>query len=344
MEVVKEISVVIPAYNAAGCIERCLAALAEQTLSRERYEVVVVDDASTDDTAARAEAAGARVVKLPVTSGPGGARNAGIEAAAGELIVFTDADCEPVPGFLEHLVSPLLDDPEVGGSKGTYLSRQSELVARFVQHEYEQRYRHTAKQEWLDFVDTYAACFRRADLLEVGGFDARFRQCQDQELSFRLATAGVKICFVAGAQTYHTHASGLWSYARKKFGIARWKVQVLQRHPQKLVRDSHTPQSLKVEMVASAAALAASCAAVGCALAGWSTLAYGAGATAVGSVAIFTLLVTPFIASAWRKDKALALGSLPILVVRDLALAIGLVCGILWPPKPPPALRSATRG
>ncbi len=89
---VPRISVVIPAFQASASIERCLAAVARQTLPPEQYEVIVVDDGSTDDTANRASRCGARVVRLLRNQGPAQARNAGLAAARGEIVVFTDSD------------------------------------------------------------------------------------------------------------------------------------------------------------------------------------------------------------------------------------------------------------
>src|SRR5215471_8014528 len=141
-----QVSVVIPAFEASSTIERCLHALSAQSMPREQYEIIVVDDGSSDDTARRAANAGARVVRLQHNLGPAAARNAGVAIARGDAIVFTDADCEPTREFLMRLTRPLRD-PTIGGSKGAYLSRQTALVARFIQREYEHRYRHTARQD-----------------------------------------------------------------------------------------------------------------------------------------------------------------------------------------------------
>lgn len=328
---VASLTVVVPAHRAEQTIARCVEALLRQTLPRGRYEVVVVDDASPDGTADAAEEAGARVVRLGENRGPGGARNAGIEAARGELVAFTDADCEPGEGFLEALVAPLLADPAVGGTKGTYLTRQRALVARFVQLEYESRYARMAGRETIDFVDTYAACFRRRDLVEIGGFDTRLRQCQDQELSFRLAARGVRILFVPEAQTYHLHEETLRGYLAKKRRIAWWKVAVLRRHPKKAVSDSHTPQTLKLEMLAALGVAGSALALpVLAALGAWPLGALALGAFA----AAFAALCAPFTLRALRRDMAVGLAAPAILLLRDLALALGLARGIVRPPQP----------
>ena len=95
-----DVSVIIPAMNAAGTLPDCLLALRAQTMPRERFEVIVVDDGSTDSTAAVAEKYRTRVIRLR-NSGPAVARNRGVEAAKGNILVFTDADCAPEPSFLE---------------------------------------------------------------------------------------------------------------------------------------------------------------------------------------------------------------------------------------------------
>ena len=96
-----EVSAIVPARDAAATIGRTLAALQAQTLGAGRNEVIVVDDASGDDTAAIAERAGVRVVRLAAQRGPAAARNAGVAAARAPVLAFTDADGEPAPGWLE---------------------------------------------------------------------------------------------------------------------------------------------------------------------------------------------------------------------------------------------------
>jgi glycosyltransferase involved in cell wall biosynthesis len=313
------ISVVVPAFQASSTIEPCLRALAAQSLPRHRYEVIVVDDASSDNTADLAARAGAQVVRLAHNAGPSAARNAGVAIARGDLVVFTDADCEPTPGFLAGLTSRLAD-PCVGGTKGVYVSRQRAVVARFVQQEYEQRYEHTARQRSVDFVDTYACCFRRADIIRIGGFDPHLRICEDQDLSFRLTGAGVRIEFAPDARTYHLHCANAWAYVRKKFRIARWKIRVLRRHPTKVLHDSHTPLLLKLQIVAAyLACVSALCAGV----------VQRERAHRMLALLLLTYigLIGPFVASATKRDPILGLAAPFLLLGRDLALGAGIAFG-----------------
>jgi glycosyltransferase involved in cell wall biosynthesis len=316
------LSVVVPAFQASASIERCLAALARQTLPAEQYEVIVVDDGSTDDTVDRASRCGARVVRLVRNHGPAQARNAGVAVARGEIVVFTDSDCEPTRGFLEALSSPL-EDTCVAATKGAYLSNQRGFVARFVQLEYESRYRHTAAQSSVDFIDTYAACYRRADLVRLGGFDPRFRVCEDQELSFRLAEAGLNMRFVPDARTHHQHVDTLRAYLRKKFGIAQWKAAVLRKHPRRALHDSHTPQTMKLQIVSTYVVCVA---AVHLWLRPRSRCVRLELTVAVG---LYFSLIAEFVLRSASRDLAVAMAAPGLLFCRNLVLGAGLATGLL---------------
>ena len=247
-----EYSVVVPVYNGETTLPACLDALSTQTLPPEAYEIIVVDDGSTDGSVEVARRFGVRIVSQ-ANAGPAAARNRGAELAQGRILLFTDADCEPVPDWLEQMTA-VFNGSEVVGAKGTYRTRQRGVVARFVQLEYEDRYDRMADQDSIDFIDTYSAAYRRGIFLASGGFDTTFptASVEDQELSFRLAERGHRLVFIPDAHVFHMHDSTLWEYIRRKFWIGYWKVQVMQTHPEKLVRDSHTPQILKLQIFLAA--------------------------------------------------------------------------------------------
>jgi len=321
------ISVVIPAYQEAETIDRCLAALAGQTAPAEQFEVIVVDDGSTDGTAERVQAHPGVCLLVQERAGPAAARNRGMDRARGEIVLFTDADCEPAPDWIERMAAPF-DDPQVDGVKGAYRTRQRELVARFVQAEYEDKYDQMAGRATIDFVDTYAAGYRRAVLVASGGFDPAFPSAsvEDQELSFRLARQGHRLVFAPQACVYHWgHPRTAWAYARRKFRIGYWKVLVARRHPQKLWRDSHTPPALRLQVGLAGAALAFL---IACPF--WPVL--GCGAALAGL--LFLLSTLPFAAKAWRKDRRVAIASPALLLLRALALGSGFAAGMAAHARP----------
>jgi cellulose synthase/poly-beta-1,6-N-acetylglucosamine synthase-like glycosyltransferase len=239
-------SVIVPVFNGARTLDACLNALCHQTIDPGRYEVIVVDDGSTDGSAQVAARHEVTLIRQD-HAGAAAARNQGARQARGSILAFTDADCEPCAGWIEQMLAPF-DDSGVVGVKGVYRTRQSSLVARFAQAEYEEKYDRLARAEWIDFVDTYAAAFRRELFFEQGGFDPGFQFDEDQEFSFRLARAGYAMVFAPEAIVYHLHPSGLWSYARRKSQIGRWKVRVHLRHPAKAASDSYTPWTQKAQM------------------------------------------------------------------------------------------------
>jgi lipopolysaccharide/colanic/teichoic acid biosynthesis glycosyltransferase/glycosyltransferase involved in cell wall biosynthesis len=319
-------SVIVPAHNAAQTIEECIEALLNQSVSREEYEVIVVDDGSTDGTATLARSYGVRVITQP-HRGPAAARNAGAVQAMGEIVLFTDADCAPTPTWIEEMARPFAD-PEpvlspaeaVVGVKGTYLTRQRELVARFVQIEYEDKYDRMARQERIDFVDTYSAGYRRDVFLANGGFDTTFptASVEDQELSFRLARKGYKMVFAPQARVYHRHDVSLEEYARRKLNIGYWKALLTQWHPERLVRDSHTPQTLKLQIILlGLGALGLLAAPL------WPRSLWMAG----GLAGLFLASAFPFVAKAATKHLAVALVSPLLLALRAASLGLGFALG-----------------
>jgi GT2 family glycosyltransferase len=239
-------SVIIPVYNGVQTLPACLKALQAQT--RPPDEIIVVDDGSTDGTARLAQQFAVTVLSQ-ANAGPAAARNYGARLAQGDILLFTDADCIPAPDWVERMAVPFAD-PTIVGAKGEYRTRQRELVARFVQQEYQDRYDRMDRQRQIDFVDTYAAAYRRSVFLDTGGFDSTFptASVEDQEFSFRLATQGYRLVYVPGAIVYHHHDRTLAEYFHRKYWIGYWKALVMRRYPTKLAHDSHTPQVLKVQM------------------------------------------------------------------------------------------------
>ncbi len=102
------VSVVVPVYNGADQIGHCIEALRQQTLPADSYEIIIVNNASVDDTEKIIKRYPVRLL-YEAKRGPAAARNTGIRAADADLIAFTDADCIPHEDWLEHLVDAMSD-------------------------------------------------------------------------------------------------------------------------------------------------------------------------------------------------------------------------------------------
>ena len=323
----ESLTVVVPAYNAADTIGECVAALCRQVIEVP-YEVIVVDDGSQDDTAAVAAAAGARVITIP-HGRPAAARNAGVQIARSPVVCFTDADCVPHGNWLREISAPF-SATDVTAAKGVYTTQQRSLVARFVQLEYEDKYDLLRPQPTIDFIDTYSCAYRRDVLLANGGFDERFDYLEDQELSFRLAARGYRMVFRESAAVDHRHSATLRAYLHKKVAIGYWKAQVVRRFPGQVMRDSHTPQVMKVQMLLAALFMALMALGFAVALfrpdhAGWLL------APVVVVTLVFLATTLPFAAKAWPKDRAIALVAPALLFGRALALGWGYFHGVVSP-------------
>ncbi len=309
---------VIPSYNSAETLERTLEALCGQD-DIEDAEIIVVDDGSTDDTAQRTKKFPARYF-YKSNGGPASARNLGIERAQGGIVLFIDSDCTPRKGWLSNMTQPF-EDSEIAGVKGIYFTRQRGLVARFVQLEFEERYLMLSRRESIDFVDSYSAAFRRDALLKVGGFDQSFPKAdnEDVDLSYKLARAGFKMVFQPRAVVEHIHPDRLVKYLKVKFNRGFWRTAVYKRHPGKAVKDSYTPQTLKLQILSAAGV--------------WGGLILGIAAgiwlPALLFAAAMLLLALIFMFKVFRIDPGAAVFAPIMLFLRATCFIGGIAGGIL---------------
>jgi cellulose synthase/poly-beta-1,6-N-acetylglucosamine synthase-like glycosyltransferase len=223
------VSVIVPAYNTEATIERCVRSLLELRYPQEKLELRVVDNDSKDSTAERLKPFEGRVVVLHERKrGASAARNAGLAGAGGEVVAFTDADCEVDPDWLRRLVMPLRD-PIVGIVGGTIRAGNG---ANEVERFGEEIHDHQKAIEVFrpPYAITMSWASRREVLGELGGFDERFIRGQDVDLSFRAVQAGYTIAFVASAVVYHRNESNLAGLFREGFVHGFHGVHARKQH------------------------------------------------------------------------------------------------------------------
>lgn len=201
------VSVVVPVYNRAEAVQACLASLFAQTYPRARYEIIVVDDGSTDHTPAEVRASAAawdgacRLVQKS-NGGPASARNVGIGASQADIIAFTDSDCVAAPDWLEQLISALAASGAAGVGGPLVNSPPKGWVARYLHAA--AFFRHRVRHGRVDYLLTANVAFRRAALLAVHGFSEREGAwCEDADLSFRLAQAGYTLLLAGQGLVTH---------------------------------------------------------------------------------------------------------------------------------------------
>jgi glycosyltransferase involved in cell wall biosynthesis len=303
-----KVSVIVPTYNNQATIRSCLDSLSNQQFKGE-YEVIVVDDASTDDTVSI-------VSSYPVElltqkhMGPASARNLGAKNASGEFLLFTDADCSPESDWIERMCAPF-EDESVVGVQGAYKSRQKSIVARFVQYEIEERYEIMSKVGQIDFIGSYSAAYRKDIFLAEGGFDEAFpiASGEDTDLSYRLSSKGRKMVFAPDAMVYHEHPASIVQYLKMKFYRAYWRVNLYRKTPQKTLKDTYTPQMLKLQIALFYLFL----------ISLFSTLA----------ALLFALTTLPLAWQVFRKDKLVGILTPIFVALRTAAFGTGLIYGLL---------------
>ncbi len=208
-----EISVIIPVRDGAQSLPPLLESLAGQTLSRERFEVIVSDNASSDSTAEVAAGYGARVVEDPVPN-RSRARNRGAAAASSRLYAFTDADCVAHPGWLEALLTHAEDAALVAGEVKLRTTGSPNAIER-----YEALWRF-GQEAWVE--QGWAATANllvHADAFEaIGGFDPTWRHIgEDVDLCFRARDAGYGLAFCPEAIVEHDGERELGPLLRRCF-------------------------------------------------------------------------------------------------------------------------------
>ncbi len=214
-----KVSVVIPAYNAARTLGAVLDALAAQDAPAD--EVIVVDDNSSDETAAIAGERGARVVRPEGTRFAGGARNRGWDEAAGDVVVFLDSDAIPAPGWGEGLRRALAEFPgAIVGCARTFDARTSWGWVAHLQ--IETPYLPLGEPRRVRFLSSYCLAVPREAPLRwdesYGGEDGLF--------SADAIEAGIELVFDPRFHAYHDHARESFSSLRSQqqrlaFGLAR---------------------------------------------------------------------------------------------------------------------------
>lgn len=203
------LSVVIPVHNGGSDFEHCLRRLRDS--QETDFELIVVDDGSTDGSAALAESFGARVIRHDVARGPAAARNAGAQAASTPIVFFLDADVAVHPDTVGRVAARFADNPGLSALFGSY---DDQPTSPGLVSQYRNLLHHYVHQQG-EFVDderpaqtfwTGCGAIRKQDFIDHGGFDPglyRRPAIEDIELGYRLTRSGCRIILARDIQATH---------------------------------------------------------------------------------------------------------------------------------------------
>jgi len=229
----RSVSVIIPAYNAGEALTLCLEALGSST--SVPFEIIVVDDGSSDDTQARAQAFGVKLLTTGGRCGPGFARNLGSKEATGEVLFFLDSDVCATPDTIARIQRNFDADPALDAVIGSYdrmpacwnfLSQYRNLMHAYVHQ--------TGEAQASTFWSGCGAILRDV-FLAHGGFDTELYKrpaIEDIELGYRLVQSGRKIRLDRELQVTHLKRWSFWSIIKTDIvdrGIP-WTELILRRH------------------------------------------------------------------------------------------------------------------
>ena len=211
-----EVAVVIPVWNGEAVLGRCLDALARQTLPRDSYQIIVVDNGSSDTT--RAIARSYMGVELLEEPRPGSyiARNCGIERVQAPITAFTDADCEPAPDWLEQVLRAATANPGFGVLAGKIELFDEIAPEREVFGDYERLFSFPQAHAARGNCATANWASETALLRELGGFDAALKSGGDRQMALCIREAGYPLVYVPAMIVRHPVRASRAELVRKR--------------------------------------------------------------------------------------------------------------------------------
>lgn len=221
------VTVIVPVFNGVATLPDLLRALDAQRYPRERLQILIADDASTDGTVPWLETQHEKleVVRLSVNRGSYAARNAALLRARGEVIAFTDADCRPDPDWVVQGVRAL--QAQGGGLIAGAVSIEP-LDKRSAIQRYDQAF--GIQQAFFALRQQFGATANlfvdRAVLAKVSGFDERLRSGGDKTFCLACVAAGLPFSYAGDSRVQHAPRTSLHELIVKQKRIARGHVRI----------------------------------------------------------------------------------------------------------------------
>ncbi|HWD58637.1 MAG TPA: glycosyltransferase [Stellaceae bacterium] len=226
----KRVSVVVCAYNAERTMAACLASL--EKLNYPDYEVIVVNDGSTDRTPAIAENYPDFRIISQANKGLSVARNVGAEAATGEIVAYTDSDCVADPDWLDYLIGTMEARGLAACGGPNFPPPENELVPEAVAVSPGAPCHVLLDDEIAEHIAGCNMAFRRDVLLGIGGFDPIFRAAGDDvDICWRLQDAGYQIGYSPAGFVWHFRRNTVQAYIGQQKGYGKAEALVYGKHP-----------------------------------------------------------------------------------------------------------------
>jgi glycosyltransferase involved in cell wall biosynthesis len=223
------VSVIVPVYNGEATIEACIESILALSFPASDVQLLLIDNASTDRTAAMlGRYADRATVLYEAKRGPAAARNRGLANATGDIIAFTDADCIVDRDWLTRIIEPL-QDPAIGISGGTILSvKPCNAVEEFGERLHDHRM--AIEYDSPPYAITMNWASPRSIIDKVGMFDEDLLRCEDCDLSYRIVLAGNRIVFTPDAIVYHRNEQTFAGLMAEAYAHGYHSIPLLRKH------------------------------------------------------------------------------------------------------------------
>jgi len=224
-----KITVIVIAYNAEKTINKCLTSIYKQRFPLHNYEVILVNDHSSDKTVTFAKLfPNIRVVnQVKNIHGIAPARNLGIMKSRSEIVAFTDSDCIVPPNWLSEIYCFLTNNRNFVGVGGVLEAIKTENIFSYIDGVIGEAYGNNAG------LATPNAAYFKKDLIKHSLFDPQLVTGEDTDLNWRLEKGGYKLKILNGLVVKHLWRASLKSFIKHQFNYGRGRAQLIKKHPEK---------------------------------------------------------------------------------------------------------------
>lgn len=241
------ISIIIPVHNRHTDLNKSVASILAQDYPEDKMEVFIIDDGSQPPISVSSFSKSVQVIRQN-KSGDTAARNLGASRARGEYLFFTDSDCICSPTAIRNLYLGIKDNRKIASARGGYLNNSPNIISRFVQMDFEYRQSFMRKSASnVDLLDSACMLIKHKAFKDVGGFPSEIQVCGDVAISYQFLSKGYKLKYIPEAKVIHKHSNTIIAYIKNKFRKGYWRSKVFQLFPKMTIKDSYTPQALKLQ-------------------------------------------------------------------------------------------------
>lgn len=234
-----KISIIIPTYNRAEKLKRCLKSILSLRYRSDWYEIIIVDDASTDRTKGVIKEFSDWYKNISLISnkknrGPASSRNKGVKNSKGEIIVFIDDDCIPQKGWFKEIEKShkrYKHELAIGGKTESLDKTKNISIFRDFQRKYCMK-RNSIHKKHLYYLPTDNISYKREVFKKVGYFNESLRYSEDIEFNMRLSKINKPVKYNKDMIVYHEHEKTIRDFIKRSYQYGRYIPLIKKEHPE----------------------------------------------------------------------------------------------------------------